>query len=198
MSRTNKKNGSILPKKCLDINGKKFGRLSVIKFSNMKNGRAIWECKCSCGKNIFVGVKELKSGNTKSCGCLQKEKIGNLRRLPPGESAFNKVYNTYKNTAKRRGYEFNISEQEFKNITSKNCFYCGDSPISISSSNKKKAWDVYLYNGIDRVDNGVGYIYSNCVPCCKHCNTMKMALPIDVFICKIIKIYNRTVVSVKN
>lgn len=37
----------------------------------------------------------------------------------------------------------------------------------------KSTWGDYLYNGIDRFDNNIHYILSNCVPCCKICNRMK-------------------------
>lgn len=53
--------------------GKKFGRLLVIKYTNKrsKNIGVIWKCKCDCGNITFVIANNLKSGNTKSCGCLK-------------------------------------------------------------------------------------------------------------------------------
>ena len=56
--------------------GKKYGRLTVLsrQGSNSAN-RALWLCQCDCGKQIVVIGKNLRSGNTCSCGCLQKEKL---------------------------------------------------------------------------------------------------------------------------
>ena len=55
--------------------GNKYGRLVVIERA-YKEGetRAFWKCRCECGNNIIVSGKQLRSGNTKSCGCLRKEK----------------------------------------------------------------------------------------------------------------------------
>lgn len=50
-----------------------FGRLKVIKFDGSKKGRSYWECKCSCGNVVVIIGRDLVSGGTQSCGCLQKE-----------------------------------------------------------------------------------------------------------------------------
>lgn len=62
--------------KKLNLIGKRFGRLLVLKESMLhKRGKIFWECICDCGnKTTVVGVS-LKNGNTKSCGCLCKEKL---------------------------------------------------------------------------------------------------------------------------
>lgn len=58
----------------MDLVGKKFGRLTVIKKVKIKGKRSFrYCCKCKCGNEIFVKTSELMSGNTRSCGCLQKE-----------------------------------------------------------------------------------------------------------------------------
>ena len=56
-----------------NITGQKFNRLTVIKYLYTKNKRAYWLCKCACGNEIVVPTTALKSGNTKSCGCLHIE-----------------------------------------------------------------------------------------------------------------------------
>ena len=60
-----------------DIHGKKFGRLLVEKrVGSNSDGKALWECLCDCGNKVEVTGKSLRTGRTKSCGCLQKEKAG--------------------------------------------------------------------------------------------------------------------------
>lgn len=55
--------------------GNIYGYLTVVeRAENTKDGRAQWLCKCKCGNNTVVLGKHLRSGNTKSCGCYQKEK----------------------------------------------------------------------------------------------------------------------------
>ena len=61
--------------KAIDLTGQIFNRLTVNhRAENSKDGRATWSCTCECGKtNIVVKGKDLRSGNTKSCGCLTSE-----------------------------------------------------------------------------------------------------------------------------
>lgn len=68
-----------------DITGIKFGRLLAIDLSHRdKKGRPYWNCICDCGNKRVVDIYSLKSGRTKSCSCLQKEKASN--------SAYNKSH----------------------------------------------------------------------------------------------------------
>lgn len=55
--------------------GNTYGYLTVIeRVENDKDGRAVWLCQCKCGKQVAVKGKSLRNGNTKSCGCYQKER----------------------------------------------------------------------------------------------------------------------------
>lgn len=66
--------------------GMRFGRLKVISFSRTgKRRKSRWLCRCECGNEIEVEGYSLKSGNTKSCGCLRNEKT-RKRRLKHGKS----------------------------------------------------------------------------------------------------------------
>lgn len=65
----------------IDLTGKVFDRLTVIRRDKdyvSPKGRkdAMWLCQCSCNKNKRITVRgcHLRSGATKSCGCLGKEK----------------------------------------------------------------------------------------------------------------------------
>ena len=58
----------------VNIGGLRFGRLEVIEMSHVdKSGKAFWICKCDCGNKKIVSGDKLRSGKTKSCGCLQAE-----------------------------------------------------------------------------------------------------------------------------
>lgn len=61
--------------KLIDITGQTFNYLTVVSRAPSKNGKAYWKCKCKCGNECIVNSFNLRSGNTKSCGCLKKEKI---------------------------------------------------------------------------------------------------------------------------
>ena len=59
----------------LELDGKKFGRLSVIRKVGSQNGRSMWLCKCDCGNETIKIGKLLANGSTRSCGCLARETI---------------------------------------------------------------------------------------------------------------------------
>ena len=65
-----------MPKQ-IDVIGQVFGYLTAINNTNEKSkfGLFIWEFKCKCGNIIKRPLSHVLSGNTKSCGCLQKEKV---------------------------------------------------------------------------------------------------------------------------
>ena len=64
-------------RKIEDITGQTFNRLTVLEFTGKKDSdnRWLWKCRCNCDNNtiIYTSAHHLKSNNTKSCGCLQKE-----------------------------------------------------------------------------------------------------------------------------
>lgn len=54
------------------MQGQKFGRLTVIqKAERDRNGNPQWLCQCDCGQVRLAWEGKLKSGHTKSCGCLK-------------------------------------------------------------------------------------------------------------------------------
>jgi hypothetical protein len=60
--------------KFIDITGQKFGRLQVIEIVGTDHlGKAQWRCICRCGNETVVAGVNLRSGNTKSCGCKLAE-----------------------------------------------------------------------------------------------------------------------------
>lgn len=59
--------------KFIDLIGRKFGLLTVIKKTDKKcNGKIVWECLCDCGNIVEVTGNHLRSGSVKSCGCIMK------------------------------------------------------------------------------------------------------------------------------
>ena len=57
----------------LDLTGQRFGRLVALE-PTYKNGKTAWVCKCDCGVEKVIDTSHLRQGDTKSCGCLHKEK----------------------------------------------------------------------------------------------------------------------------
>lgn len=58
----------------IDETGKKYGRLTVLEYQGRNKSRsAEWLCLCECGNTVIIRGSALRSGKTKSCGCLQRE-----------------------------------------------------------------------------------------------------------------------------
>ena len=83
-------------------------------------------------------------------------------------------WRTLKGSAVKRNYNVDISFEEFINIISNPCVYCGEDEKRI---------------GIDRVNNKIGYTLENSVPCCATCNMMKRIMTVEEFLKHIEKIY---------
>lgn len=69
--------------KNVDLIGQHFGRLYVLHEDPIRTneGRIKYVCRCDCGNIVSVAAKSLRSGNTKSCGCLRIDKA--FEHLPP-------------------------------------------------------------------------------------------------------------------
>jgi hypothetical protein len=80
-------------------------------------------------------------------------------------------FNQYKNNAKYRGLIFELTKEQFEELIDGNCFYCGDKG-----------------GGVDRVDNNIGYIVSNCVSACVICNRAKNKYSFEEYIDKCKKV----------
>jgi hypothetical protein len=59
--------------KLVDLTGRVYGRLTVLRRDGKLYGKAAWECSCTCGEVLQVCGNDLKSGNKASCGCLKRD-----------------------------------------------------------------------------------------------------------------------------
>ena len=58
----------------IDITGERYGRLVALEYNHTaKDGKAIWKCQCDCGNICYAKAKDMRTGNTKSCGCYALE-----------------------------------------------------------------------------------------------------------------------------
>jgi hypothetical protein len=76
-----------------------------------------------------------------------------------------RLMKSYEWLARKKKIFWNLSADEFHQLTQGACTYCGEPPAHKSR--------FYVYNGIDRKDNARGYEIGNCVPCCGLCNMTK-------------------------
>lgn len=166
--------------------GERFGVLTVTskKYMPKDHTHSGHDCRCDCGKVKFVPPSNLLNGHTKSCGCR-------LRYYTEDEiisHGVKRVFSTYKCSAKKRGLEFSLTKEVLKGLILSPCHYCGELGTNKITQNKG---EVFIYTGIDRVDNDLGYTPENTVSCCTVCNKGKLKMSEREFFSWIKRIYLR-------
>lgn len=106
----------------VDLTGQKFGRLTVIKREqNDKTNHTRWKCQCNCGNIIVVSGSSLRTGETKSCGCLRKEKV--IKRSLKHSMSSTRIYYIWK-AMKQRCY--NVKHVEYFNYGGRGIKVCNE------------------------------------------------------------------------
>ena len=156
----------------IDEIGNRYGRLEALgRSAKQTTSAAYWVCECGCGNFTIVSGGNLRAGSVISCGCM-RYKVNH--RLPKGVAAMNVLYAHYGVSAKRRNLVFEIDKEAFRKLTKSDCCYCGAKPSQ--ELHRTDCNGNYVYNGLDRVDNNIGYVIDNIVPCCGQCNVAKSNL----------------------
>jgi hypothetical protein len=165
-------------RKPLNLVGMTFNRLTVESFFGKDcRGEYIWNCLCICGNVRKVRSSDLRSGHNKSCGCFNRDRFRRCR-IRPG-AAFRHVRDTYKRSALKKGFVWELTDEQFESIITKPCYYTGRPP---SKQFVARSGEVFTYSGIDRKDSKKGYTLDNCVPCCTEVNYTKLDTPYDTFL----------------
>lgn len=141
-----------------DLTGQRFGRITVLGFDHFdKWNKGRWLCRCDCGKIWTVDTHQLKSGHTKSCGCLKAQMAGDRTRTH-GQSG-SKLYRVWAAMLKRCE---NPNDPGYKNYGGRGITVCEDwhnfenfQTWALSSGYKEGLL-------IDRTDNNKGYSPENC------------------------------------
>lgn len=141
-----------------DMTNYETDKLKVLRrMPNNKYGDAMWECLCACG-NIFVTTgAAIRSGHARSCGCLQREAAGRLKRSHGGSQT--RLFRIW--TAMRYRCE-NESVASYKDYGGKGIKVCDEwQDFAVF-----RAWALsHGYTDaltIDRIDNSKGYAPENC------------------------------------
>lgn len=91
------------------------------------------------------------------------------------EKMINKVISGYIKSAERRELTWALSYEEFYNMSQLACTYCGVPPRQHHAGDAPGP-PMFIFNGVDRVNNNRGYEVDNCVTCCYQCNLSKRNL----------------------
>lgn len=141
-----------------DITGKRFGRLTVIRFDHINNrNQSCWLCQCDCGNQVIVQASSMNSGNTSSCGCYKNE-LAHDNNATHGLSK-TRLYKVW------QGMKTRCENENFDSY-----YRYGERGISVCDEWKQfenfKDWaDISGYEdglSLDRIDNNGNYCANNC------------------------------------
>jgi len=147
---------SKLPHKNLkDISGQRFGKLTVMAFSQSKGKNSYWLCRCDCGTEKVIALSNLKQG-TKSCGCSTSEYL----------TAIHTTHGLYHTGAYR---SWACAKQRCTNPNTEGFEYYGGRGITMCEEWATSFEAFYRCMGprparrsLERVDNSKGYQPGNC------------------------------------
>lgn len=93
-----------------DISNQRFGSLIALKPTELRSAiqAVMWECVCDCGKTVMISGADLRSGNTRSCGCQRHKSSGEekIRQiLIKNNISFTQEYNPQDLYFKDTGYQ---------------------------------------------------------------------------------------------
>jgi|15BtaG_2_1085339.scaffolds.fasta_scaffold01310_12 hypothetical protein len=196
--------------KAEELLGFTVGELTVETYVGAVRPKATWGkhrydylylCRCSCGKcqeftrRVLI-AKATVSRNTICCNdCKSSRLLGNQNGLKYDNDIDRHtaiVYSNYKSKCKKKGWDFELSFDQFKSFVTKDCWYCGLEP----SNNRSRQTGGASYSrrslsGIDRIDNSKGYVEGNCRTSCEDCNLAKRGLTTSQFLTMVQRIHAR-------
>lgn len=171
-----------------------YNEWTILEFFS-ENGRSRCRARCSCGTIRETDKWTITSGKSKMCRTCSNVRLNGgpqeHRRIKGDHLAAMDKFNDYKVKAKKRGIEFNLDFDTFKKVAKQNCYYCDEPPSNVNKIPKKEWADDFVYSGLDRLDNSIGYQSDNVLPCCKYCNYMKRELTYEDFFRRVAKISSK-------
>ena len=151
-------------RKKIDLSGQTINRLVVIReYGRTKGGKVTWLCRClgkngyDCGKEVVVATCDLRNGHTKSCGCLNRE------RVTTHGCWHEPWYPTYMAMMQRCGHWEGGKESDLRKYRDRGITVCElwrNSPRAFGDWLLAHGWHKGLQ--IDRIDNDKGYSPENC------------------------------------
>lgn len=161
--------------KPLNLKGNIYGKLTVLSRSqNNSRGRAMWLCKCECGKEKIISSDNLTQGKTKSCGCAKFESHNKKHGLTKTD-----IHNKWISMRQRCNDKNHKSYSRYGAIGINVCEEWNNSFEEFAKWSFKNGYKDGL--SLDRIDNNQGYYPDNCrwVEWKKQCNNRSSNILIE-------------------
>lgn len=132
----------------IDLLGQKFEKLTVLRKTDerTKHGSIIWECQCDCGNKVKVSAGNLRSGNTNSCGCYNKQRI---RETQIKQNEYD-LTGEYGIGYTSKGEEFYFDLEDY-HLLENNCWCCNNDGYLIATERGNRKKFIYLSRVIMKV-----------------------------------------------
>lgn len=140
--------------------GNRYNRLIVIGEVEKKSRRRYLKCVCDCGEETVVRSDKLKSGHTKSCGCLQRERTRDALSKTKTHGMTNS--NEYYVWCGMKSRCFNENNKSYKNYGGRGITVCDRWRDSFENFYKDMGPRPSSTHQIDRINNDGNYEPDNC------------------------------------
>lgn len=142
----------------VDLSGRRFGKLKVIKRAESKGKNSMWLCECECGNRKVVSAPNLKSGASQSCGCGVIE--ATIDRSTKHGGCGSKLYDVWCGMKARC---FNKNNKQYDDYGGRGITVCKEWKEDFATFQKWALAHGYKEGlTIDRRNNDKGYSPDNC------------------------------------
>lgn len=147
--------------RAIDLTGKRFGKLVVVEANGRSREEIAWLAQCDCGRRVTVGGYKLRSGWTKSCGCIKSATVRPERHGLTPRGARTPGYSSW---AEMRSRCTNDKSRHFKNYGGRGIYVCARWSASFADFLSDMG-PPFVGASIDRIDNDKGYTCGKCDDC---------------------------------
>lgn len=163
-------------KKTADITGETFGMLTVLRRAERSGpGAAKWLCRCQCGVEKVVIGHHMKTGSTKSCGCLLRgpRPRNSKFEAKPGTTIY-RMLSSARDRAEARGVVFDITATDLPPMPE----FCPLLGIPLFPGTR-----IASHNSpsLDRIIPELGYVRGNVQIISKRANSIKNDASLEEF-----------------
>lgn len=143
----------------LDETGKRYGRLTVLgKSPTQPTNHSYWVCRCECGTVLIVAGGQLRRGKTRSCGCLNLEKLRARKRHGKAVGGHQRIYRIW-NAMRQRCH--NPNQPHFERYGGRGISVCDEWRESFDAFYRDMGDPPSPDHTLDRIDNDGPYVPGN-------------------------------------